>query len=141
MKSRKGKTFHFREWKRVLNGGWMKDFSLSIWKCCLVISPPSIWSFYFLCRSVIYWFFSILFSLLWYQFKSLYKCPMIQYKVFFCIFVCIFFGVMTGGLTVLFSFFLQVHIYLTLFKSTCLCISLPSICIETSSGWIPRGSR
>lgn len=50
---------------------------------------------------------------MWYQFKSLYKCPRIQSWFFFCLKKCIFFGITTGGLT--WFYFLQVFIYLTLF--------------------------
>lgn len=80
------------------------------------------------------YFFS--FFLLWYQLKSLYKCPWFSIKLIF-FFVCIFFGVMTGGLKNF--FFLQVYIYLTLFKiyvcvwKTSASHSFSSVCIETSS--------
>lgn len=92
----------------------LKDFSF--WKILPgerpVPLPPL--SQLFFSVVVLFIYFSS-FLILWYQFKSLYKCPRIQYKVGFFFFFkkCIFFGIMTGGLT-LYIFFLQVFIYLTL---------------------------
>lgn len=63
----------------------LKDFSF--WKILPGETPvplPPFSQLFFFCRSVIYLFSSFL--ILWYQFKSLYKCPRIQYKVGFFFF-------------------------------------------------------
>lgn len=99
---------------------WVFERRVSPFGKYCVVAPPLPLAPLFFCRRVIYLFF-FFFWILWYQFKSLYKCPRIQYKVF--LFEEMYFLWLGDWRTYMIIFFLQVFIYLTLvffcFKYLC----------------------